>query len=165
MVLRGSDQRILAMLGVRFVISDTQDSLRVSEIVGPNVGDYSPTIVTKSITATDIIARLRDPFFDPKVQIIANVPDDATGLVPAQCAPGFCWCIAENSSPERRAVDPVNSSGIQPLSRNHDSGLKAAPIPGKLARNRRPVFWPIGRPADDSERTFPESRLPPSGLF
>jgi hypothetical protein len=83
MVLRGADQRILAMLGVRFVIADDRQ-IGVFPIPHPNVGDYSPTIVTEAKTAADVVARLRSPFFDPTQEIIANVPSDWSGLVPAR---------------------------------------------------------------------------------
>jgi hypothetical protein len=97
--LRNIDPRILAMLGVRFVITDreyhgpanlratlpTKDSvLFLYEINNPNLGTYSPTVVTNLATATAIIARLGTPDFDPTHEIIADFPGDAEGLMPAR---------------------------------------------------------------------------------
>jgi hypothetical protein len=98
MVLRQIDPRVLAMLGVRFVVTDrpydgaatlranvsTRDrTLLLYELATPNVGDYSPTTVNTIATAGDIIARLADPDFDPTRQVSANIPANTIGLVPA----------------------------------------------------------------------------------
>jgi hypothetical protein len=101
MVLRDINPRLLAMLGVRFVLTDraydgpailratvpTKDrTLFLYEIAKPNVGDYSPTTVTRMTTASEIIARLADPNFDPAREIIADVASNANGLVPVRNA-------------------------------------------------------------------------------
>jgi hypothetical protein len=98
-VLRHIDPRILAMLGVRFVITDREydgpANLRASfqnkaqtsflyEVAEPNFGNYSPVVVTKIGRAPDIIARLADPEFDPTHEIIAEVPADTSALSPAR---------------------------------------------------------------------------------
>ena len=100
-VLRKFDPRILAMLGVRYVITDrpydgpailrarmaTGDrTLLLYEIARPNLGDFSPTVVTAADTAAGIIARLADPRFDPAQQIVADLPRQESGLVPARNA-------------------------------------------------------------------------------
>jgi hypothetical protein len=100
-VLREINPRILAMLGVRFVITDREfdgaATLRASvpakdfnlflyEIGNPNLGNYSPTVVSKTSTATDIIARLASSEFDPTHEVIADIPGDAAGLLPARHA-------------------------------------------------------------------------------
>ncbi|MGA8615078.1 MAG: hypothetical protein WB760_26055 [Xanthobacteraceae bacterium] len=79
-VLRHIDPRILAMLGVRFLITDQEYDgpvkLRASEpvkgrtlflyeIAAPNVGDYSPIVVSRLATASEIIARMANEYFDP----------------------------------------------------------------------------------------------------
>jgi hypothetical protein len=98
-VLRDISPRILAMLGVRFVITDREydgpASLRTSipvkdrtlllyEIPDPNLGSYSPTKVSRLATATDIITRLGDSDFDPKAEIIADIAEEGERLVPAR---------------------------------------------------------------------------------
>ena len=99
MVLRDFDPRILAMLGVRFVVTDREydgparlratvpvkgRTLLLYELANPNLGDYSPTTVQALPTAADIIARLADPNFDPAREIIADVAEDTRGLTPAR---------------------------------------------------------------------------------
>jgi hypothetical protein len=99
-VLRDIEPRILAMLGVRFVITDAPfagaaklreslslkgESLYLYEIARPNLGDYSPTVVREPSSAVEIIKRLGDADFDPSNEIIADVPGgvvtlDAHGL-------------------------------------------------------------------------------------
>jgi hypothetical protein len=96
-VLRNIAPRILAMLGVRFVITDApfngaaklradlpmkDQTLYLLEIARPNLGDYSPTIVTKSLAAEDIIKRMGEEDFDPSREIIADVT--AQELEPAR---------------------------------------------------------------------------------
>jgi hypothetical protein len=97
-VLRRIDLRLLAALGVRFVISDApvggtaalratlpvkDRTLYLYETERPNLGDYSPTIVRKAASATDIIRQLADPAFDPSREIIADLPRDQEGIVEA----------------------------------------------------------------------------------
>ena len=101
MVLRNLDPRILAMLGVRFVITDRRyngpANLRASvptkdrtiflyEVGNANVGNYSPTRISRIDTATDILARLANPDFDPALEIIADLPGDTKDLTPARDA-------------------------------------------------------------------------------
>jgi len=98
-VLRNIEPRILAMLGVRFVITDALfdgtatlraslpmkgETLYLYEIARPNLGDYSPTIVSKPLAAADIIRRLGGSDFDPSREIIADVPGNTEGLIPAR---------------------------------------------------------------------------------
>jgi hypothetical protein len=98
-VLRKLDPRILAMLGVRFVITDRayggNATLRASipindrtlllyEIAKPNLGDYSPTIVHKMDTATEIVTRLADQNFEPTREIITDIRVDSGRLVSAR---------------------------------------------------------------------------------
>jgi hypothetical protein len=101
LVLRKNDPRILAMLGVRFVITDCPNTVWggacagalngkgavfLDEVAKPNLGDYSPTEVRKIATAAGIIARLADPNFDPTREIIADLPSDTKPLMPARNA-------------------------------------------------------------------------------
>ncbi len=100
-VLRDINPPALAMLGVRFVITDREydgparlrisvpvkdRTLRLYEIADPNLGNYSPTKVTKLATATDIIARLGQADFNPKTEIVADIGEAGERLVPARDA-------------------------------------------------------------------------------
>ena len=106
-VLREIDPRILAMVGVRFVVTDRifegEATLRATfsiedpfsienrtlylyEIAKPNVGDFSPITVNRITTATHILARLADPNFDATREIIADIPGDSDGLLPTRSA-------------------------------------------------------------------------------
>jgi hypothetical protein len=100
-VLRRINLRILAMFGVRFVITDAPMTGAVTlratmpvqgaplflyEIQNPNFGDYSPTIVVQPTTATEAIRHLAKPDFDPSHQIIAAFTGDDEHLVPASNA-------------------------------------------------------------------------------
>jgi hypothetical protein len=100
-VLRHIDLRVLAMLGVRYVIADApvdspatlqaslptkNATLYLYEIANPNLGDYSPTIVRKAATAADIIALLAAAAFDPSREIVADLPETTKELSPATSA-------------------------------------------------------------------------------
>jgi hypothetical protein len=100
-VHRDIDPRIMAMLGVRFVLTDREydgpvsiraiesakeRTLLLYEIAKPNLGNYSPIAVRNIATAPEIIARLAEPTFDPTREIIANVPGEVNGLEPARNA-------------------------------------------------------------------------------
>jgi hypothetical protein len=98
MVLRDLNPRILAMLGVRFVITDrefdgpailrstfptAQRAFFLYEIANPNLGNYSPTTIHSAATAAAVVARLQEPDFDPTREIIGDAPGDTGELVPA----------------------------------------------------------------------------------
>jgi hypothetical protein len=100
-VTRKFEPRILAMLGVRYVITDLayagDASLRASlatpdrtlllyEIAEPNLGNYSPTVVTAAGAAVETLRRLADPGFDPRHEIVADLPQQNSVLVPARNA-------------------------------------------------------------------------------
>jgi hypothetical protein len=87
-VLRRYQPTILGMLGVRFVVTDaaipgstpagseTRDdrTLFLYSVAAPNLGDYSPTTVRREETAAGIISRMAQPEFDPRREVIADVP-------------------------------------------------------------------------------------------
>jgi hypothetical protein len=100
-VLRHINSRILAMFGVRFVITDAPVTEAVTlratmpvqaatlflyEIERPNLGDYSPTIVVQPTTATEAVRQLANADFDPSHQIIAAFTGDDDQFVPASNA-------------------------------------------------------------------------------
>jgi hypothetical protein len=100
-VTRKFEPRILAMLGVRYVITDlaydgaatlraslptAKGTLLLYEITEPNLGNYSPTAVTAAGAAAEILGRLADPGFDPAHEIIADLPQQDSVLVPARNA-------------------------------------------------------------------------------
>jgi hypothetical protein len=98
-VLRNIKPRILGMLGVRFVVTDAPfdgavtlrermpyagGMLYLYEIAHPNLGDYSPTLVTNAPAAGAIVDRLAAPDFDAAHEVLADLPGDVGGLVSAQ---------------------------------------------------------------------------------
>jgi hypothetical protein len=101
MVLRRIDPRVLALLGVRYVITDrpfdgdatlrltmpvdAARQLLVYEIGGANLGSYSPTTTIALSDATSMLGRIAQPGFDGRREAIvdAAIPGD---LVPASAA-------------------------------------------------------------------------------
>jgi len=93
-VLRRVDSRVLAMLGVRFVITDAgvapsddvrpvgsqEGPLYLYEVNDVNVGDYSPTAVTVSRDAAETLRTIADAQFDPGREVVANSEIDAPRL-------------------------------------------------------------------------------------
>jgi len=125
-VLRRIEPRILAMLGVRFVITDApfagDVTLRATmgfsggmlflyEVPRPNVGTYSPTSVLTPRDATEIVGRLASPDFDPARDVMADVPQRPAGLVPAQGA----HLTFDGVSLRVQAVSPGQSILLVPL--------------------------------------------------
>jgi len=98
-VTRRINPRVLAMLGVRFVITDRpfagEAQLRLTdrtgerdlflyEIANPNLGNYSPILVKQADSASEILARMADPGFDPKREMLADVGGSTEGLTAAR---------------------------------------------------------------------------------
>jgi hypothetical protein len=100
-VLREINPKILAMLGIRYVITDApfnggaelrdtiplkdnNSTLYLYEIARSNLGDYSPTQVIKLETAAEIVARLRSAHYDPMLEIIGDVPGPKGEFTPAR---------------------------------------------------------------------------------
>jgi hypothetical protein len=71
---------------LRTAVALQDRSLYLYEIAHPNRGDYSPTVVTRIATATDIIQRMAEPGFDPAREVIADIGGDTDALVPARSA-------------------------------------------------------------------------------
>ena len=99
-VLRRVEPRVLAALGVRYVITDapvTKDgmllratvpladggALNLYELARPNLGDYSPTSTLIKASATETLEELAKPDFDPAVQILLDTDAPPADLVPA----------------------------------------------------------------------------------
>ena len=155
-VLRDIDPRILAMLGVRFVLTDREYDGPVSvraiepikekflflyEIARPNLGDYSPVVVSKIATAPEIIARLANPSLDPTHEVIADVPSDINRLVPGATLCAHFQRQSPTAGRERRPLDPASSSGIQPLPRSDRARRRKTNFgSGELSGNRYSVF-------------------------
>lgn len=88
-VLRHHDPRLLAMLGIRFVVTDAPfqgaepvlraeaDGLMLDlyEVADPNLGTYSPTNIVSGLTATGILSRMAQADFDPRIEMMADVPE------------------------------------------------------------------------------------------
>jgi len=97
-VLRRYEPKLLAMFGIRFVVTDApivgadlvsrvesgDRALFVYVVPRPNVGNYSPTAVREVMTATDVLVRMARPDFDPARELVATVPGGANDLVEAR---------------------------------------------------------------------------------
>lgn len=97
-VLRRYEPALLAMLGVRFVVTDaplagmtpvsraesSEQNLYLFEVPNPNLGNYSPTDVHAAESATAVLTRMGRPDFDPAREVVASVPGGATGLTEAR---------------------------------------------------------------------------------
>jgi len=85
MILRKIDHRLLAMIGVRFVITDAplgdlslRSQVRLDksashylyELPDPNIGQYSPTHILLRNKAKDILALLQAPSFNPMKDVV-----------------------------------------------------------------------------------------------
>lgn len=99
-VLRRVEPRILAMLGVRYVITDAPvikkdmtsratvplgdaGALNLYEVARPNLGDYSPTRTLIKTSATQMLEELAKPDFDPTVDVLLDTDATLDDLVPA----------------------------------------------------------------------------------
>jgi len=99
-VLRRIEPRILAMLGVRYIITDepvanTRLSLQVTlslgqegtlylyEVAQPNLGNYSPVKVVGQVDALETLERLADPDFNPALQVVLDAQPQPENLVQA----------------------------------------------------------------------------------
>ena len=99
-VLRRVEPRILAMLGVRYVITDEpvadprlslqvtlplgkEDALYLYEVAQPNLGNYSPVSVVGQADALEALERLADPNFNPAFQVVLDVQPPPGNLVQA----------------------------------------------------------------------------------
>ena len=102
-VVRTPDLRLLALLGVRFIV--TRDEGRIADtarqtctgtdvhgrpvrwylqaIPDANLGQYSPVEVRRATSAVEALATLRDPRFDFRRSVTVDVTDDLPELRPA----------------------------------------------------------------------------------
>jgi hypothetical protein len=109
LVLTRPDERMLKLWGVRYVITDTDlgigrleieidghqhERLRLVELDGTNLGDYSPTELRRVENFREGLRVMHEPSFDGQRTVVIN-EDVAGPLVPAQGAklvyqkPGF----------------------------------------------------------------------------
>ena len=94
-VLRRYEPKLLGMLGVRFVVTDAPIigamlqsqvqrgslTLYLYKVPETNVGNYSPTHLLAANNASEILIRLAQPSFEPKRDLIGDVPGGGGGLV------------------------------------------------------------------------------------
>jgi hypothetical protein len=95
-VLRRYEPRLFAMLGLRFVVTDApltaasnlaaatsgDKTMYLYEVPRTNVGNYSPTQITRTANATAALRRMALPDFQPWHEMIADV-DVTDPLLPA----------------------------------------------------------------------------------
>jgi hypothetical protein len=99
-VLRRVEPRILAMLGVRYVITDRpvdderleprvalplgkDGKLNLYEIAHPNLGDYSPTTTMVKSSAAEMLREIARAAFDPARAVVLDANPQAPALTPA----------------------------------------------------------------------------------
>ena len=99
-VLRRYEPTVLAMLGIRYVVTDAPlegamlesrvdagpRALYLYAVPRPNLGDYSPTKVIPSGSATDTLVGMARPDFNPVREIFADIPGGADRLSQARDA-------------------------------------------------------------------------------
>lgn len=126
MVLRRIDPPVLALLGVKYVVTDrlfdgdarlrltmpvdAGRQLHVYEIVGVNLGTYSPTTSAVLADATSTLQRIAQPDFDGRREVVvaAALPSD---LVPARAA----HLVFEGATLRVRAESDGTSLLVLPL--------------------------------------------------
>ncbi len=142
-VLRAYDQRAARMIGIRYVVTDaanvpggmlvyermTGDTpLRLFRIDDTNLGQYSPTKLTRVATAAEALAAIADASFDP--QRDAVVEDDGPGnLVPATLQ---SLIVEAGPALHVRAVSPGTSLLVLPF--DYSSCLRLKTMDGTPAR-------------------------------
>jgi hypothetical protein len=133
--LRSYNERIARLIGIRIVITDAptvpggtliyetmagDEPLRLFRIDGTNLGQYSPTSATRVATATDALAALEEPSFDPERDVV--VEDDP----PADLVPGKLLSLTTEFGPilSIRAESPGRSLLVLPFEYSHCLRLK-----------------------------------------
>jgi hypothetical protein len=77
------DDRIMGLMGVRYVVTDRFDTqglrqamrrgpFRVLQVSYPNLGSYSPTQVTRVNSAAEVLGDLQRDGFDPRAQVVVT---------------------------------------------------------------------------------------------
>jgi hypothetical protein len=88
------NQKVLALMGVRFIVTDRDDvnglhevmnwdKFHVLETADPNLATYSPTLVTTVSSAADALTVLASDTFDPQTAVLVNEPAELPRLVAA----------------------------------------------------------------------------------
>jgi hypothetical protein len=94
-VLRRYESKLLGMLGVRSLVTDApiagatlqssahdnSSTLYLYSIRDTNVGNYSPTKIHNAASAAEILSWLARPDFEPKHEIVGDVPGGVERLV------------------------------------------------------------------------------------
>jgi hypothetical protein len=125
LVMRRVEPRILAMLGVKFIITDepTELSLRgtvvvdpslnlyLYQIANPNLGNYSPTQPEVMSDATSMLVRMKSRDFDPQKQFIVSAWNYSQPLNPADSV----TMIFEGTSLRVTAISKARSVIILPV--------------------------------------------------
>ena len=136
-VLRTYDERVARMIGIRYVITDAASApggtlvyermagdtpLRLFRIDDTNLGQYSPTKLTRIATAAEGIVAIKKSAFDPRQDAV--VEDD----LPANVVPGTLQSLTVEAGPALhvRAESPGSSLLVLPFEYSHCLRLKTA---------------------------------------
>jgi len=107
-MLRAYDERVARMIGIRYVVTDAANvpggalvyqrmagdmPLRLFRIDGTNLGQFSPTRLTRIAAAADAIAAIKSPSFDPEQDaVVEEAP-------PANLVPGTLQSLTVEAGP------------------------------------------------------------------
>ena len=134
-LLRTYNERVARMIGIRYVVTDsdtvpggikvyermTGDTpLRLFRIDGTNLGQYSPNRAIRIATAADGLAALKSATFDPQQDVL--VEQD----VPADLVPGTLQSLTVENGPTLhvKATSPGTSLLVLPFEYSHCLRLK-----------------------------------------
>jgi hypothetical protein len=123
------DERILSMLGVRYLISNRAElpnsrlepimrwrRLYLFELPAPNIASYSPTRGVVVQTATEALERLADKTFDPHKDVVMTM---AMPTRPLSSSDTPAELIFERGGYTVRAVSPALSLIVLPVQFSH----------------------------------------------
>ncbi len=107
-ILRAYNERVARMIGIRYVVTDSASvpggalvyqrmagdvPLRLFRIDGTNLGQFSPTRLTRIATAAEAIAAIKSPSFDPEQDaVVEEAP-------PANLVPGKLQSLTVEAGP------------------------------------------------------------------
>lgn len=142
LVLRRFEPRILRSMGVRFIITDAPLSegarlrlilpdrdipLYLYEIDDVNVGDFSPTQHRVSSDASEILAELAKPGFDPRRRVLSDIPLPGQGAL-SQASSGKL--IVKSGQLHISAKSASRSVLLLPLEYSHCLEIRSTEAPG-----------------------------------
>jgi hypothetical protein len=142
------NDRIMALLGVRYLLSDKLlpdrtpvfhyrlvegRDLYIYSVADTNLAGYAVTKVRRATSGQDVIALLADPAFDPRSTAVLTTSDELPPLVPVS---GSSLTV-ERGGYRVEADSPQNSLLVLPIEYSHclhANLTTSGPIPPRLLR-------------------------------